>query len=181
MTEKVCQLYEEEQLEKNREGRKGMPANKMPDLGWDIAETLEIKEGIQDNSTSLTLQTIITITTIISVIVRLTTTQLGKLARILKKMVPTTIGISRNKYLRNIKNFYNTATVAISIATSTTNHTVRNKTSPSNDRNDHISVDPRNQAMSMATRTNRTPQGGAVTTTTSMTNCTKFPSDLRKD
>ena len=45
MTEKVCQLYEEEQLGKTREGRKAIPANKMPDLGWDIAETLAVKEN----------------------------------------------------------------------------------------------------------------------------------------
>ena len=39
MTEKICQLYEEEQVGKVREGRKAVPANKMPELGWDIAET----------------------------------------------------------------------------------------------------------------------------------------------
>ena len=39
MTEKVCQLYEEEQIGKVREGRKAVPNSKMPDLGWDIAET----------------------------------------------------------------------------------------------------------------------------------------------
>ena len=39
MTEKVCQLYEEEQIGKVREGRKIVPNNKMPDLVWDIAET----------------------------------------------------------------------------------------------------------------------------------------------
>ena len=39
MTEKVCKLYEEEQVGKAREGRKAVPTNKMPNLGWDIAET----------------------------------------------------------------------------------------------------------------------------------------------
>ena len=39
MTEKVCQLYEEEQMDKCRDGRKVIPKNKMPDLGWDIAKT----------------------------------------------------------------------------------------------------------------------------------------------
>ena len=39
MTEKICQLYEEEQVDKCREGRKAIPKNKMPDLGWNIAET----------------------------------------------------------------------------------------------------------------------------------------------
>ena len=39
MTEKVCQLYEEEQVRKVREGRKAVLSSNMPDLGWDIAET----------------------------------------------------------------------------------------------------------------------------------------------
>ena len=39
MTEKVCQLYEEEQVGILREGRKPIPSSKMPDLGPDIAET----------------------------------------------------------------------------------------------------------------------------------------------
>ena len=39
MTEKICKLYEEEQMGKTREGRKAVPTTKMPDLGWDIAET----------------------------------------------------------------------------------------------------------------------------------------------
>ena len=33
--EKVCKLYEEEQIGKTREGRKAVPTNKMPALGWD--------------------------------------------------------------------------------------------------------------------------------------------------
>ena len=33
MTEKVCQLYKEEQVGKLREGRKAVPSSKMPDLG----------------------------------------------------------------------------------------------------------------------------------------------------
>ena len=47
MKEKVCQLYEEEQLGKTREGRKAVQANKMPELGWDIVETLEIQDNRQ--------------------------------------------------------------------------------------------------------------------------------------
>ena len=45
MTEKVCKLYEEEQIGKMREGRKAVPTSKMPDLGWDIAETELIQEN----------------------------------------------------------------------------------------------------------------------------------------
>ena len=39
ITEKICQLYKEEQMGKVREGRKAVPANKMPELGWYITET----------------------------------------------------------------------------------------------------------------------------------------------
>ena len=143
MTEKVCQLYEEEQLRKTREGRKAIPANKMPALGWDIAETLVVDENIQENSTTFTLKTVVTITIIITAIIRLITTQLGRFARILKRAVPMTMGINRNTCTQNIKDFYKTATLAISIATSTTNRTDRNKMSPNNNKNNHINVDSR--------------------------------------
>ena len=60
MTEKVCQLYEEEQLGKTRKGRRAVPANKMPELGWDIAEALEIKENKHKaNNIPLALQTVV--------------------------------------------------------------------------------------------------------------------------
>ena len=120
MAEKVCQLYEEEQLGKTREGRKAVPANKMPELGWDIAETLEIKENRQKtNNIPLALQTIVTIIIIISVIVRLSTTQLGKLAMFLKGAAVTTLRVSRNIYRQNMERFHNTTIAAITIATST--------------------------------------------------------------
>ena len=115
----------------------------MPDLGWDKAETLAVEEKIQENSTTFALQTVVTITIIITAITRLITTQLGKLARILRKAVPMTIGINRNTCTQNIKDFYKTATLAISIATSTTNRTNCSKMSPNNDRNNHINVDSR--------------------------------------
>ena len=47
MTEKVCKLYEEEQIGKMREGRKAVPTSKIPDLGWDIAETQLIQENLK--------------------------------------------------------------------------------------------------------------------------------------
>ena len=54
MTEKVCKLYEEEQTGKTREGRKAVPTSKMPDLGWDIAETQLIQENQKENNPNLT-------------------------------------------------------------------------------------------------------------------------------
>ena len=113
----------------------------MPELGWDIAETLEIKENKhKTNNTPLALRTIVTIIIIISVIVRHSTTQLGKLAMFLKEAVITTLGISRNVYQQNTKRLHNTAVAAITIATSTMNHTDRDKMNPNNNRNGHISV-----------------------------------------
>ena len=44
--EKVCQLYEEEQVGKVRQGKKAIPNSKMPDLGWDATEELEIQETV---------------------------------------------------------------------------------------------------------------------------------------
>ena len=41
MTEKICQLYKEEQIGKVREGRKAVPSSKFPELGWDITKEIE--------------------------------------------------------------------------------------------------------------------------------------------
>ena len=144
MTEKVCQLCEEEQLGKTRNGRRAVPANKMPELGWDIAETLEIKENKhKTNNIPLALQTVVTIIIIISVIVRLSTTQLGKLAMFLKEAAITTLIASRNVYRQNMESFHNKTTAAITMATSTTNWIDHDEMNPNNDRNSHISVNSR--------------------------------------
>ena len=141
MTEKVCQLYEEEQLGKAREGRKAVPANKMPELGWDIAETLEIQENRQKtNNIPLALRTVVTIIIIISVIVRLSTTQLGKLAMFLKEAAITTLRVSRNVYRQNMERLHNTTIAAITIATRAMNCIDCDEMNPNNDRDSHISV-----------------------------------------
>ena len=54
MREKVCKLYEEEQTGKTREGRKAVPTSKMPNLGWDIAETQLIQENQKESSSNMT-------------------------------------------------------------------------------------------------------------------------------
>ena len=101
----------------------------MPELGWDIAETLTVEKNRKENSAMLALQTVVTITIIITAITRLITTHLSKLSRVMKKAVQATMEISRNTCTQNIKDFYKTAALAISIATSTTNRTSRNKMS----------------------------------------------------
>ena len=144
MTEKVCQLYEEEQLGKTREGRKAVPANKMPELGWDIAETLEIQDNRQKtNNIPLALQTVVTIIIIIPVIVRLSTTHLGKLAMFLKEAAITTLRASRNVYRQNMERFHKTTIAAITIATSTTNWIDRDEMNPNRDRSSHMSTNSR--------------------------------------
>ena len=49
ITDKTCQMYEEEQINKTRNGRKLVPDNKMPNLSWNL-EKQEIphKENIQE-------------------------------------------------------------------------------------------------------------------------------------
>ena len=141
MTEKVCQLYKEEQLGKTREGRKAVPANKMPELGWDTGEILEIQEKRQKtNDTSLALRTIVTIIIIISVIIRLSTTQLGKLAMFLREAVIMTIGISRNVYKQIMKRLHNTTIAAMAIATNMMNCIYRDTMNPDNNKDSHTSV-----------------------------------------
>ena len=60
MSEKVCQLYEEEQIVKVRQGRKAIPDNKMPDLGWDAMEELNTQDtpSITTKGTEKTAKTV---------------------------------------------------------------------------------------------------------------------------
>ena len=59
MTDKICQMYEEEQVNKIRNGRRLVPDNKMPNLSWNLErqETVhkrdiqEIKESSSQNKT----------------------------------------------------------------------------------------------------------------------------------
>ena len=144
MTEKVCQLYEEEQLEKTREGRKAVPTSKMPELGWDITEALEIKENKHNaNNIPLGLQTIVTIIIIVSIVIRLGTTQLRKLATFLKEAAITTLKTSHNIYRQNMEKLHITTTAAITITTSMTNWIDHDEMNPNNDTNSHSSVNSR--------------------------------------
>ena len=77
MTEKVCQLYEEEQVGKLREGRKAVPSSKMPDLGWDIAVTQLQKrnkaEEVQKLSATDTLLTAVPLQAMLTIAILITT------------------------------------------------------------------------------------------------------------
>ena len=141
MTEKVCQLYEEKQLGKTREGRKAVPANKMPHLGWDIAETQLVQENQGNNDLHMTLPLQAIITVIIMLITSLEhiTTYVKEIPKFAKKTVQAVKSMitkaSRNELLQNIKNSYKTAKLAIAIATNTkdrTNHSRKAHTTNGN-------------------------------------------------
>ena len=135
MTEKVCQLYEEEQVGKTREGRKAVSANKMPELGLDIAETQltqltqESSENRKESHMTLTLQTIITVIIMIITSLEHITAHAMKIPTAARKtahtITSTITKVSHNKFLQNIKDSYKTALLAITIATNMkdrTNH-----------------------------------------------------------
>ena len=138
MTEKVCRLYEEEQTGKTREGRKAVPTSKMPDLGWDIAETQSIQEVRKESNSDMTppLQAIVMIIILIIAIVRQITTQIKQIAKKAVQAMENTIKkASRNKILQNIKDFQRTTMLVITIATNTTNRTNHSKQAQINNRN----------------------------------------------
>ena len=142
MTEKVCKLYEEEQIKKTREGRKTVPTSKMPDLGWDIAETQLIQEVQKESSSNMTppLQALAMMTILIIAIVRQITTHIKQIAeRIVQATENTIKKISRNKILRNIRDFHRTTMLVITIATNMTDRTNHSKQAQINNGNTHNS------------------------------------------
>ena len=61
MTDKICQMYEEEQVNKIRNGRRLVPDNKMPDLSWNLekqetSQKGDIQEIEESNSQNRTLR-----------------------------------------------------------------------------------------------------------------------------
>ena len=137
ITEKICQLYEEEQVNKCREGRKAIPKNKMPDLGWDIAETqlqtLDNTEKPQEPTEGTTpisvpLRTIITVTVLITTILQHMTAGIqGPMRKTTQAVKFVTTEINRSNVIQNIEKTYKSTMLAITIATRTAdcnNHTM---------------------------------------------------------
>ena len=114
MTEKVSKMYEEEQAGKNREGRKAVPNSKMPDLGWDIAETQLTLEAQKENNSNTTplLRTLVTVIVLIIAIVKQTTAGIKKVMQVIEA--------SHNRITENIRDFHKNVTSAITIVTNTT-------------------------------------------------------------
>ena len=129
MTEKVCKLYEEEQIGKTREGRKVVPNSKMPNLAWDIAETQLTREAQKENSNiTQLLQTLVTVIILIIAIVKQTITQIKKISKKAVQAIENmTKEISRNSTIKNIKDFHRAITSAITITTNTTDRTNHRK------------------------------------------------------
>ena len=130
MTEKVCKLYEEEQIGKTREGRKAVPTKKMPDLGWDIAETQLVHEKQENNDPHKTppLQTLVTVIIMLITILEYMTTYAKEIVKKTVQTVKSTITkASHNELLQNIKDSYKAATLAVAIATNMTDCTNLNK------------------------------------------------------
>ena len=130
MTQKVCKLYEEEQIGKTRDGRKAVPTNKMPDLGWDIAETQLVHEKQENNNPHKTpsLQTLVTVIIMLITILEYMTTYTKEIVKKTVQTVKSTITkASHNELLQNIKDSYKTAMLAVAIATNTMDHTNLNK------------------------------------------------------
>ena len=142
MTEKVCQLYEEEQVGKTREGRKVVPANKMPDLGWDIAETQLTQENSKNRKESHmtpTLQTIITVIIMITTSLEHITAYTMRIPTAAKRTAHTIRSMitkaSHDKFLQNIKDSYKATLLMITIATNTKDCTSRSGKTNDNNRN----------------------------------------------
>ena len=117
----------------------------MPDLKWDIAETQSLEENQRKSNMTLTLQMIITITIMITTVLKQTTACVEKLPRLIEKITQAarymTTKASRNILFQNIKDFYKTAVLAVAIATNMKDRTSRNEPTHRNSRNSLNSPD----------------------------------------
>ena len=126
MTEKVCKLYEEEQIGKTREARKVVPNSKMPNLAWDIAETQLTQEAQRENNSNITqlLQTLITVIILIIAILKQATTQIKEITQKITQVIENaTKRASDYKIIKNIKDFHRTLTAMKTLATNATDCT----------------------------------------------------------
>ena len=141
MTEKVCQLYEEEQAGKKREGRKAVPTNKMPDPGWDIVETQLVQKNQENKDPHMTLprQTLIMVIIILITILEHITTYVKEIPKLAQKTAQAvksmTTKASHTKLLQNIKDYYKSTMQVIAIVTNTTDRTNHNRKAHTANRN----------------------------------------------
>ena len=113
----------QEKLEKEE---KVVPNSKMSDLAWDIAETQLTQEAQKENNLNMTppLQTLVTVIILIIAIAKHTTARIKKIAKKAAQVIENmTKEASRNRIIKNIKDFHRTLTSAITIVTNATDRT----------------------------------------------------------
>ena len=116
---------------KVREGRKTVPANKMPELGWDIAESdiQTIPKTTQPDNlqTPHTLQIMITIAILIAAVLEFIKTHIQKIPSLIRTATKATQGASRRinntRFIQNIRESYSKVRLTVTIVTDTANHT----------------------------------------------------------
>ena len=101
MTDKICQMYEKEQINKTRNGRKLVPDNKMPNLSWNLEkQEAPHKENIQEikamNNQNRTLQVIIHMTILIYSYILLVQDIVSQYTRTAAESVKRAIKTSKN-------------------------------------------------------------------------------------
>ena len=109
MTDKICQMYEEEQVNKTRNGRKLVPDNIMPKLSWNLEKQETVhKEDIQEiggvNDQNRTVQMfinmIIFIYSYILLVQELASQYAKAVTEAVKRAIKTTENFSRTGWAR---------------------------------------------------------------------------------
>ena len=123
MTEKVCQLCEEEQVGKVRNGKKAIPDNRMPDLGWDATEELEVQEISQVKHTvPIFPETIIAVIILIVTFLENIKRHMQKIPQAVKSMTKAS---SRNELYKRTSEIYRKAVHTVTNMTRMTLHNSR--------------------------------------------------------
>ena len=127
MTEKVCQLYEEEQVGKVRNGKKAIPDSKMPDLGWDATEELEVQEVSQiEHSVPIFPETLIAIALVIAAFLGNINTYIQEILKLSRKATQAvsqmTKTISHNNLIKRASETYRRTVQVITDTTRMTHH-----------------------------------------------------------
>ena len=174
---------------KVREGRKAVPANKMPELGWDIAETdiQTITKNTQpDNQqTPHILQIMITIAFLIASLLEFIKTHIQKIPSLTKTVTKSTKGafkrINNTRFIQNIRESHSKARLAVTIAMGTTSRT-SHTTPTAKDNNNKPKVQACENLMTDSTdHTSHTHPGPTRNNTTKEIIVNTIPALLCKD
>ena len=109
MTDKICQMYEEEQVNKTRNGRKLVPNNIMPKLSWNLEkqetvhqEDIQQLEGInsQNGTLLIFIKAITFIYTYILLIQDIVSQKIKTITEAVKGTIRTTENFSRTSWTK---------------------------------------------------------------------------------